>query len=223
VNVKGLVQACIKPIPLARQKAELHRLFGTVFTHFSVYSCFAYHCIYNYYEYTDILLLCQWLQMQFLSAILRSMTTERLSEQHLTAWRAFLKAHAIVVDRIDHDLLAARRVPLSSYDVLIELYEAPDQRLRMHELAQRVVLSRSGLTRLVDRLEAEGLLTRDRCGTDRRGAFAVLTEQGIAALRQAWPVYAKGISQYFAQWLTPEEALILGSAFERIEQASSKK
>jgi DNA-binding MarR family transcriptional regulator len=151
------------------------------------------------------------------------MTQERLSEQQLAVWRAFLKAHAIVVERIDHDLVATERLPLSSYDVLIELYEAPEHRLRMYELAERVVLSRSGLTRLVDRLEAEGFLTRDRCGTDRRGAYAVLTEQGMAALRRAWPVYARGISQYFAQWLTPEEAQVLRLALERIVEASSKK
>jgi DNA-binding MarR family transcriptional regulator len=150
------------------------------------------------------------------------MVKEHLSEQHLAAWRAFLKAHAVVIERIDHDLMAAERLPLSSYDVLIELYEAPERRLRMHELAERVVLSRSGLTRLVDRLEAEGLLTRDRCGTDRRGAYAVITEQGIAALRRAWPIYARGIAEYFAQWLTPEEAQILESALGRILQASSK-
>lgn len=151
------------------------------------------------------------------------MVKEHLSEQHLAAWRAFLKTHATVVDRIDHDLAAAERLPLSSYDVLIELYEAPEHRLRMHELAERVVLSRSGLTRLVDRLEAEGFLIRDRCGTDRRGAYAVITDQGIAALRRAWPVYAQGISQYFAQWLNTEEAEVLRSAFERIIEASSKK
>ncbi len=149
------------------------------------------------------------------------MAKEHLSELHLAAWRAFLKAHATVVDRIDHDLVAAERLPLSWYDVLIELYEAPERRLRMHELAQRVLLSRSGLTRLVDRLEAEGLLTRDRCGTDRRGAYAVITEQGIAALRRAWPVYAQGIAQYFAQWLTQEEAQVFVSALERILQAKN--
>ncbi len=151
------------------------------------------------------------------------MTQEHLSGQHLAAWRNFLKVHATVIDRIDHDLLADERLPLSSYDVLIELYEAPERRLRMHELAERVVLSRSGLTRLVDRLEAEGLLTRDRCGTDRRGAYAVITGQGIAALRRTWPIYAQGISQCFAQWLTPEEAEVLESAFGRILQAASKK
>jgi DNA-binding MarR family transcriptional regulator len=149
------------------------------------------------------------------------MVTERLSDPQLAAWRAFLKAHATVVNQIDRDLMAAERLPLSSYDVLIELYEAPERRLRMHELAERVVLSRSGLTRLVDRLEAEGLLRRDRSGTDRRGAYAVITEQGIAALRRAWPVYAQGILQYFAQWLTPEEAQMMTAALERVLAAVS--
>jgi DNA-binding MarR family transcriptional regulator len=147
------------------------------------------------------------------------MAKKFLSETHLAAWRAFLKVHATVVDRIDHDLTAQQRLSLSSYDVLIELYEAPDRRLRMHELAERVVLSRSGLTRLVDRLEAEGLLMRDRSGTDRRGAYAVITEQGVDAMRKAWPIYAWGISQYFAQWLTQEEAEIFVAALERILQA----
>jgi DNA-binding MarR family transcriptional regulator len=151
------------------------------------------------------------------------MTQQPLSEQHLAAWRNFLKVHATVIDRIDHGLVAAERLPLSSYDVLIELYETSERRLRMHELAERVVLSRSGLTRLVDRLEAEGLLIRDRCGTDRRGAYAVITEQGIAALRRTWPIYAGGIAEYFAQWLTLEEAAVLEAAFGRILQAASKQ
>src|SRR6516225_8639151 len=161
--------------------------------------------------------------MQLSCVILRTMTKEPLSEKHLAAWRTFLKAHATIIDRIDRDLVAAQRPPLSSYDVLIELYEAPERRLRMHELAERVVLSRSGLTRLVDRLEAEGLLIRDRCGTDRRGAYAVITGQGIAALQQTWPIYARGIAEYFAQWLTLEEAQFLESALGRILQANSKK
>jgi DNA-binding MarR family transcriptional regulator len=151
------------------------------------------------------------------------MNEEHLSEQHLAAWRIFLKAHAKIIDLIERDLWAAKRPPLSTYDVLIELYEAPQHRLRMHELAERVVLSRSGLTRLVDRLEAEGLLTRDRSGTDRRGAYAVITEQGIEALHQTWPIYSRGIAEYFAQWLTLEEAEILESALRRILQAASKK
>src|SRR5215467_2992445 len=146
------------------------------------------------------------------------MVTERLSRQQLAAWRAFLKVHATIVNQIDHDLAAAEQLPLSSYDVLIELYNAPERRLRMHDLAERVVLSRSGLTRLVDRLETQGYLTRDPCKTDRRGAYAVLTEQGLEALRHAWPVYAQGIARYFGQWLTIEEALVLESALERMLQ-----
>ena len=151
------------------------------------------------------------------------MTKELLSEHHLAAWRALLKSHALLIGHIDHDLLEAKRVPLSWYDVLIELYEAPERRLRMHELAERVVLSRSGLTRLVDRLEAEGFLIRDRCGADRRGAYAVITEEGITALRRAWPIYAQGIVHYFARYLTEEDALLFSSVLERVAQASSQK
>jgi DNA-binding MarR family transcriptional regulator len=151
------------------------------------------------------------------------MNEEHLSDQHLAAWRTILKAHATIINRIDHDLAAAKLPPLSTYDVLIELYEAPEHRLRMHELAERVVLSRSGLTRLVDRLEAEGLLMRDRSGTDRRGAYAVITEQGIAALRRMWPVYAGGIAKYFAQWLTVDEAQLLEEAMGRALQAAPRK
>jgi DNA-binding MarR family transcriptional regulator len=151
------------------------------------------------------------------------MSEEYLSDQHLAAWRTFLKAHANIINQIDRDLASAELPPLSTYDVLIELYEAPEHRLRMHELAQRVALSRSGLTRLVDRLEAEGLLTRERSGPDRRGAYAVITEEGIAALRRTWPVYARGIARYFAQWLTLEEAQLLESTLGRALQATSGK
>src|SRR5262245_56887236 len=122
--------------------------------------------------------------------------TEHLDELHLAAWRTFITAHARLIDRIDGELIAAARLPLHWYDVLVELVEAPDHRLRMHELARSVVLSRSGLTRLVDRLESAGLLRRQPDPADRRGAYAVLTEEGRAALRKAWPVYAAGISKH---------------------------
>lgn len=138
--------------------------------------------------------------------------TEKIDEFHLAAWRAFLNTHAIVIDRIERELAEAGHIPLSSYDVLLALAEAPERRLRMHELAEAVVLSRSGLTRLVDRLEREGLLARERCGTDRRGAYAVLTPDGLAALRRTWPVYAQGIIKHFARHLTDEEVRVLTSA-----------
>ena len=81
-----------------------------------------------------------------------------LTEQQMLAWRRFLLAHALVTRRLENDLVAERRLPLASYDVLVQLVEAPERRLRMSELAERVLLSRSGLTRLVDRLEREGLV-----------------------------------------------------------------
>jgi DNA-binding MarR family transcriptional regulator len=143
-----------------------------------------------------------------------------LDEARLAAWRAFITAHALLIDRIDRELAAAGCVPLHWYDVLIELVEAPDHRLRMHQLADQVVLSRSGLTRLVDRLETEGLLKRERSGTDRRGAYAVLTQKGRAALRQAWPVYARGIASHFARHLSVEEAGALTQALQRMLNAA---
>ena len=152
-------------------------------------------------------------------------TTERTGpaepdETHLAAWRALLNAHAALVARLERELAAAGVIPLTWYDVLIELYEAPDRRLRMHELADAVVLSRSGLTRLVDRLAAAGLLRREPDPADRRGAFAALTDEGRAALRRAWPVYARGIAAHFARHLGDEEARLLTAVFERIREAA---
>ena len=145
---------------------------------------------------------------------------EELDESRLAPWRAFITAHAVLIDVIDRELVDAGCVPLHWYDVLVELVEAPDHRLRMHQLADRVVLSRSGLTRLVDRLETEGLLARERSGSDRRGAYAVLTDKGRAALRQAWPVYARGIASHFAHHLNDAEAQTLTDALQRILTAA---
>ena len=94
------------------------------------------------------------------------------------AWRGFLRAHATVLRALEADLQAEHELPLASYDVLVQLSESPDRRLRMTELADRVLLSRSGLTRLADRLEREGLLTREPCPSDARGTLAVLTDAG---------------------------------------------
>lgn len=106
--------------------------------------------------------------------------------------------------------------------MLIELVEAPHNRLRLHELAQKVVLSRSGLTRLIDKLEHAGLLERQPAATDRRGAYAVLTDTGKEAVRQAWPVYAQGIARYFAPHMNEEEARIVHDVFSRMMTAQQE-
>jgi DNA-binding MarR family transcriptional regulator len=147
---------------------------------------------------------------------------QKIDEFHLAAWRAFLNAHAAVINRIEKEMFEAGCLPLGSYDVLVALSETPQRRLRMHELADRVVLSRSGLTRLVDRLEKEGLLSRDRSATDRRGAYAVLTEKGLDEVRRSWPVYAQGILQHFANLLKDQEVTTLTGALERVSDAARK-
>jgi DNA-binding MarR family transcriptional regulator len=143
-----------------------------------------------------------------------------LTSEQLRVWRALITAQAAVIRRIERDLAAAGAIPLTWYDVLIELYEAPERRMRLYHLADAVVLSRSGLTRLVDRLERAGLLTRELATTDRRGAYAVLTEAGVAAMRQAWPIYARGIRDAFARHLTDAEVGTMAPALERIVTAA---
>ena len=147
---------------------------------------------------------------------------QTLDRIQLKTWQTFITTYATIIDLIEHELAEAKQLPLSSYDVLLALVEAPNRRLRMHELAHAVVLSRSGLTRLVDRLEQEGLLKRDRTGSDRRATYAVLTLKGFRAFRHAWPVYAQGIAKHFAQHLTEQEMAMLSQLLERVLVAARK-
>ena len=127
------------------------------------------------------------------------MAADDLDGATLAAWRAFLTAHALIVRRIEAQLAEADLPPLGWYDVLWALREAPARRLRMNALADEVViLSRTGLIRLVDRIEAAGLLRREAVPGDRRGAYAVITDEGVAMLRRMWPVYRAAIAAHFA-------------------------
>jgi DNA-binding MarR family transcriptional regulator len=138
----------------------------------------------------------------------------------LSAWRRLLEAHATVTELLEHELVAERGLPLSRYDVLLNLAEAPEGRLRMQELSASVLLSKSGLSRLVDRMVEAGLVRRERCQDDRRGWFAVLTDQGRSALRRAAPVHLRGIQEHFAQHLEPEEVQVLTTALARVVAAA---
>ena len=139
-----------------------------------------------------------------------------LAAEELATWRAFLRAHAQVLRQLEHDLSVASDLPLASYDVLVQLSEAPAGSLRMTELAERVLLSRSGLTRLVDRLEREGLVERRACPSDARGTLAVLTDAGIRRLRQAWPTHLAGVVDRFVGRFTPGELATLGELLRRL-------
>jgi DNA-binding MarR family transcriptional regulator len=144
---------------------------------------------------------------------------KKLNDLHLNTWRLFITANARLLDAIDNEMIAAGCLPLHWYDVLVELAEAPEHRMRMTDLAQRVVLSKSGLTRLVDRLEAEQLLERERSAQDRRGAYAVLTDKGLEAMRRSWKVYAQAIVKRFATYLTDDEARVMSAVFQRLLDA----
>ncbi len=131
--------------------------------------------------------------------------TTALTAGELQAWRMFLRAHAQVTRSLEAELVAEHDLPLPSYDVLVQLSESPDRRLRMTELADRVLLSRSGLTRLVDRLAREGLVERQSCPSDARGTLAVLTEAGLQRLRSAWPTHLRGVAEHVTGKLTADE------------------
>ena len=145
---------------------------------------------------------------------------EGLEERRSILWRNFLTAHAAAIDRIEDDLGEAEVLPLSWYDVLLALYEAPDRRLRMYELASAILVTRGGLTRLVARIQKAGLLRREPDPEDGRGLYAVLTEEGLEALRTSWPIYARGIAEHFGRHLTDEEVEVLDRALRRVLTAA---
>jgi DNA-binding MarR family transcriptional regulator len=145
-----------------------------------------------------------------------SVTAPRASDWRVGVWRSFLRAHATVVRELERELAGEAGLPLGWYDVLLQLAEAPDRRLRMADLADRVLLSRSGLTRLIDRLQADGLVRREPSLEDARGTFTVLTADGFARLRSAAPVHLSGIQQHWLRHFTDDELRELGRLLGRI-------
>ena len=137
-----------------------------------------------------------------------------------SVWPLFLTAHAALIEQIEGRFAAAQLPPLTWYDVLWGLEQAPEQRLRMSELADKVVLSRSNLTRLVDRLEEAGLVARERSAEDRRGAYAVLTDQGRTLRRRMWPPYQAAIRELFESRLSDSEADFVATILRRLLEAA---
>ena len=140
-----------------------------------------------------------------------------------SVWALFLTAHAVLVEEIEVRLATAGLPPLAWYDVLWALERAGDRRLRMRELADMAVISRSNLTRLVDRLEAAGLVERERAKEDRRGAFALVTAQGKAMRKKMWPVYSAAIKELFEDHIAEREAAQMGESLRRILDAVRNK
>jgi len=147
---------------------------------------------------------------------------EELDAAELGAWRGMLRIHNALVRELDTELEAAHALPLSSYDVLIHLQAAPGKRLRMAELADRVLLSRSGVTRLVDRLERDGLIVRDSCASDARGLFAVLTNRGDQLLARARPTHLRGVRERFLRHFTDAELRTLAGFWQRVRPGAAE-
>ncbi len=134
-------------------------------------------------------------------------------------WGDFLRVHASLVDVLNRELVDAVGLPLGWYDVLTQLDHAGG-RLRMQDLAAAVVLSKSGLTRLVDRLAEAAYVVRVSCPSDRRGTFAEITAEGRATLEQARPVHRRGIAEHFSERLDPAELDALGRALRTLAEAN---
>jgi DNA-binding MarR family transcriptional regulator len=132
-----------------------------------------------------------------------------------------LRIHTALLRALDTELDAAHGLPLTSYDVLIYLQAAPNKRLRMAELADSVLLSRSGVTRLVDRLEREGLLVRDTCDDDGRGLYAVLTRKGEEVLERARPTHLAGVRERFLRHFSEDELEQMAAYWERVLPGSA--
>jgi len=133
----------------------------------------------------------------------------------LEAWRSMLRAHATLMRRLDTDLERETGLALADFDVLAQLAAAHGE-LRMTDLADRALISRSGMSRRVARLTNEGLLRRDKADSDGRGVVVALTEAGIARLTQTAPVHARGISKLFVAQLDDQELALLERALDKV-------
>jgi DNA-binding MarR family transcriptional regulator len=135
-----------------------------------------------------------------------------LDEREMAAWHALIRSHARVVRRLEAELESERGLTLQAYEVLAHLSESPHRQARMSDLAALVVLSPSGLTRLIDKLAGEGLVERTRCGSDARVVYATLTDKGFERLQQAYPVHLRGVRQHLIDHLSPAQMRAIAEA-----------
>lgn len=143
-------------------------------------------------------------------------------DPRLTTWRAFLYAQSTIMPRLDAELRRECGLTLAEFDALAQLAFAPDQRLRMSDLADRVLLSRSGVTRMVDRLEERGDVRRDSCAPDGRGAYAVLTASGKQRMRVAMPVHLATVDAHFLGHIESDEFQPVAAALGRVAGANGR-
>ena len=140
-------------------------------------------------------------------------------DPRLRAWRAFVEAHTAVMDVLERELMERRGISLTWYDALLQLSEAPGCRLRMSELADSIVISRSGFSRAARRMEEAGLIARQPSPEDGRGAYVVLTDHGRRTFRRAAAVHLRGVADHFLRHLSEDDAAVMEAALRRIRPA----
>ena len=140
--------------------------------------------------------------------------------EQMGPWEAMIRTVGSLLKTFDRELMDSIGLPLAWYDVLVQLFGAPDGRLRMQALADSVVLSRSGVTRLIDRMEREGLVRREPCPEDRRGYYAILTDQGREMFDRANPIHETGIHEHFTRHLDDTDLQAVAVAFAKVRRAS---
>lgn len=143
-------------------------------------------------------------------------SSKPLSERELNAWRGMLRVHSSVTKALDAELEERHGISLNSYEVLLHLDDAQDGRMRMSDLASRLLLSRSGATRLADRLERDGFICRNSCDSDARGSFAVLTPAGAEMLAGARETHLAGVRRLYLDLLSAADQDELGACWERV-------
>ena len=144
--------------------------------------------------------------------------TQWLDQDQQRHWRAYITATTLLGARLSRELQTAHGITIADYEILVRLSEAPDRRLRMSQLAEHTLASRSRLSHQVDRLEKVGLVERTACAEDRRGANAVLTEKGWTLLVEAAPTHVGGVREHLVDQLTPEQFGELGDALAVVAQ-----
>ena len=139
-----------------------------------------------------------------------------ISQKGIAAWQAFLEAHAIIIRALEQEMAEEQGLPLTWYDILIHLDHASQDRLRMQALAECLLLSRSGVTRLIDRMEQAGLVRRASCPDDRRGSYAIITQEGKGVLQRATPGHLRGIQRHFLHHLNDWDIGALRLALSKV-------
>lgn len=140
----------------------------------------------------------------------------KINKDQIKLWREFITVHARIIENIERDLREKKAIPLNWYDVLFALWEIPKNRATPKELASSVILSKSTLTRILDRLEENHYILRERSKSDGRSSEIVLTADGISAMKIAWPLYAHRIQTDFISKIKPEEQNQLGKILSRV-------